>query len=1181
MKNNLNILCILSVSGFLSAQQTDTENYIYTKNCLDADCIKKTEAVQYFDGLGRPKQSIAIKASPEGKDVVSHIEYDRYGRVSKSYLPVPQTETRNGGIYENPLGNASDPGIYGNEKIYSEQIIENSPLERVKQSFGIGNAWNGKPVNFNYSTNSTADGVKKYPLTTAWTEGRSNSVPGIPIAFAPNTLMKTSITDEDGNTVTEFKNGKGQTLLVRKNDGSVNSDTYYVYDQYGRLAYVIPPLASVSSSLDQAVLDNLCYQYRYDGLGRLVEKKLPGKGWEYMVYDKADRLILTRDANLKKDGKWMITKYDQLGRVLYTGMISAGERPALQDLIKNLTITESRSTGGFTKNGMIIYYTNDYFTVDITSVLSINYYDSYPQGAPAVPGQIQAQDVLQETGVTVNTMSLPLASYVKNIEDDNWTLSYMYYDTKGRSIGAYSVNHLGGFTRAESQLDFAGMIKKTVTRHKRLDTDAEKVITENFTYDDQGRLLVHKHQVDNGPEEILAQNTYNKLSQLETKKVGGTNPGSPLQTINYQYNIRGWLTKINDPANLNGKLFGYEIKYQNPVYTSKAPGRFNGNITEVDWKNSSENVLKRYTYAYDGLNRLKDAFYAEPDVTNPHNGNYDEYLTYDLNGNIKTLKRKAFPIGGTTSTLVDDLEYQYTGNRLNQVIESAMNDTGYEGGNNIISYDLNGSMTDLKDKGIQSVVYNHLDLPNTFSITHTGPLGAINYSMDYLYRADGTKLRKTYSYIGSRGSAGSVRKTDYLDGFQYSYFESGVSCETCRPESAFEEKAYKGIGFPGTGTPTWTLDFVPTSEGFYSFTENRYIYQYRDHLGNVRISFAKNSTGTIDITDTNNYYPFGLNHIDGQISKGKFGSYQSYKYNGKELQETGMFDYGARFYMPDLGRWGVMDPLAETSRAWSPYRYAYNNPLRFIDPDGRKEKKSTVDTMLELGGSWTNTGSGFSNGVTTLDYDNPAYYSFSLGTDKIEGIMGYGSPSFQFDKNMEKFYKKKYPEFYDFVMETLPKIVNDDKFMSVLSKASGFSIEELTKMFKSDTNYGLIGYNEIEYSTADYPHGTDPQAPINLVRINVDTLNWFKTANRDTKTIEGITNIVQMTSIIGHEINHWGVSAGTNSPFRRLNLDGDPGTYFERKLMNTPQTVGPPGKPTESFNAYIRQNFKTLYKIFN
>lgn len=103
------------------------------------------------------------------------------------------------------------------------------------------------------------------------------------------------------------------------------------------------------------------------------------------------------------------------------------------------------------------------------------------------------------------------------------------------------------------------MVQQSITRHKRLDTDTDKVITENFTYDPQNRLLTHTHQVDNNPVEYLAQNTYNELSQLQTKKVGGTVLGNGLQTVNYQYNIRGWVTKINDPNNLAGDLFGIRL----------------------------------------------------------------------------------------------------------------------------------------------------------------------------------------------------------------------------------------------------------------------------------------------------------------------------------------------------------------------------------------------------------------------------------------------------------------------------------------------------------------------------------------------------------------------------------------------------------------------------------------------
>ncbi len=90
----------------------------------------------------------------------------------------------------------------------------------------------------------------------------------------------------------------------------------------------------------------------------------------------------------------------------------------------------------------------------------------------------------------------------------------------------------------------------------------------------------------------------------------------------------------------------------------------------------------------------------------------------------------------------------------------------------------------------------------------------------------------------------------------------------------------------------------------------------------------------VQVIEENNYYPFGLKH-EGYNGLTGNPSYQ-YKYNGKELQtETGMYDYGARFYMPDIGRWGVVDPLAEKYRRFSPYAYAVDNPILFTDPDGR------------------------------------------------------------------------------------------------------------------------------------------------------------------------------------------------------------------------------------------------------
>jgi len=132
---------------------------------------------------------------------------------------------------------------------------------------------------------------------------------------------------------------------------------------------------------------------------------------------------------------------------------------------------------------------------------------------------------------------------------------------------------------------------------------------------------------------------------------------------------------------------------------------------------------------------------------------------------------------------------------------------------------------------------------------------------------------------------------------------------------------------------TVDLQFFPMSEGFYDYKKDQYIYQYKDYLGNVRVNFAINSAGALEITDNNDYYPFGNHLKSGNAFFGQ-NSYKSYKYNGKELQETGMYDYGARMYMADIGRCGVVDPLSEKGHNFSPYNYAINNPINFIDPDG-------------------------------------------------------------------------------------------------------------------------------------------------------------------------------------------------------------------------------------------------------
>jgi RHS repeat-associated protein len=138
-----------------------------------------------------------------------------------------------------------------------------------------------------------------------------------------------------------------------------------------------------------------------------------------------------------------------------------------------------------------------------------------------------------------------------------------------------------------------------------------------------------------------------------------------------------------------------------------------------------------------------------------------------------------------------------------------------------------------------------------------------------------------------------------------------------------------------------SLNYISTPEGrlvntgTYSAPVWKWEYNLTDHLGNVRAVIAPAATaGYSTLLQLTHYYPGGM--AMSQIST-TAGSTNNYLYNGKELQtsfDLNWYDYGARFYDPALGRWHSVDPMAELGRRWSPYVYTFNNPIRFVDPDG-------------------------------------------------------------------------------------------------------------------------------------------------------------------------------------------------------------------------------------------------------
>ena len=144
-------------------------------------------------------------------------------------------------------------------------------------------------------------------------------------------------------------------------------------------------------------------------------------------------------------------------------------------------------------------------------------------------------------------------------------------------------------------------------------------------------------------------------------------------------------------------------------------------------------------------------------------------------------------------------------------------------------------------------------------------------------------------------------------------------------------------------------------------------YYNKDHLGNIRE--VVNMGGTVQ--QVTNYYPFGAPYADPNAVMG--ATVQPYKYifsierekrklacsserekkrqkvNGKELDRMhglDTYDYGARQYDPILARWDRVDPVAERKPWQSPYVYGRNNPVRYIDPDGRDEWDKVVGYII-------------------------------------------------------------------------------------------------------------------------------------------------------------------------------------------------------------------------------------------
>lgn len=904
------------LSGCIKGQVSSNQTYIRTQTYITADKQKSLERIVYYDGLGRPLESVNKGVTPDGKDLVTLQEYDQFGRESYSWLPAKSGG--NGAFIDIASAkNGARQLSGGDTRPYTMYVYEVSPLKRVIEEYGPGQAWQNKPI----KTLRTMNGLS----SDQYYSGAQSC-----IGFAPSSLERlqkrryadfakfyvVKTTDEDGNDIYEFKDKFGRVSLTRPMGGNTHHSTYYVYDDSNNLRYVLPPLAAdafegpVQYLSDTAsVMKQYAYIYRYDGFNRCIYKKLPGCEPIYYIYDKAGRLIFSQDGEQRSKGEWTFTLPDILGRTVLSGIC----KNTLDYKSKPLENTIVRATWGNATNAYM-GYTITGVSLSNPIVLSADYYDSYDFiGKNNVPTSLGYDTSTSGFGTRYTDgykglLTGKITAQLSATGVSGYLYSALYYDDRSRIIQGRSTNHLGGLETEYIAYNLAGDILKKKHIHTKGSASQEELYT--YEYDHAQRLIKTRHKLGNNAEVILSQNTYNDLGQLTTTQRHGR---SDLSTT-YTYNIRSWLKSVS-----TGDLFNQTLYYNESYGGSTA--RFNGNISAMSWKTSGDAGLHGYAFNYDNLSRLTAANYL---LNGSANTNYKTSYTYDKHGNIKNLTRYG-KTGSSTFGVMDNLNYTYTGNQLHNVSDSGT-DPLYNGAFNFVDsnkgsaqeykFDNNGNLHQDYNKKITKIQYNLLNLPVALQFTNGN-------RTDYLHDSGGAKHRVTYTTAIANISVpmGEIRN---LASNQVSATHTVDYCGNV---------IYEG----------GNLSKILTEQGYITLSGSTPTYHYylKDHQGNNRVVTSWNGSKWI-VEQVNHYYPFGGVYEENTANSG----IQNYKYNGKELDRMhglDWYDYGARNYDAAIGRFTTMDPLAEKYYGISPYTYCGNNPIKYIDPTGMFYTGFTVD----------------------------------------------------------------------------------------------------------------------------------------------------------------------------------------------------------------------------------------------
>ncbi len=762
----------------------------------------KLQSTTYLDGLGRPLQKVSRETATPATtggiwgDVVQFSAYDAYGRQPLQYLPYTTTNAPEIGKYKSaPVTEQAQYylNVYNETKAYSEVTqYFNDPLNRPQIVKSPGTSWSaGTGNSVSYDLNDATDNVQMF--TIGYNTGDAPVNAG---TYAVNTLFKTSHTDENGHNVIEYTNKSGQLILTKTQINDTPADAYTgwicvysIYDDFGLLRYRLQPEAvkylyanswSFAATAGQQVLNELCFRYEYDDKGRNILKKAPGALPLNMIYDSRDRVVFMQDGNqsVKSPPEWTANLYDELDRPTITTLYETNNTIAnLQSAVDNSTIlttltianpaapvvslvVDNRQTNvpvysaqtsiefvdGFASAdndafvAQIDATTSQTLTVNsvaykdpitsadlnnaaISTIIKYQFYDDYTYpGAKSFDTKFDNTTAYSTSDPNVipiapsqRTTSFPTGSMVRVLGTSTFLTSTEFYDEKGRHIQTIEDNIKSGKDVTTLQYHWDGRLLSSHSKHTTANSGYANfgIVTKNV-FDKIGRInSVQKNYGSNGFKTIASYD-FDDVGRLKTKHLdpGYTGSGkSEMEALAYSYNIHNNITGINKDYALKtaatynkwNNFFGLYLGYDNKdlVFINK---QLDGHVTGLLWNTQGDDAQRKYDYTYDDAGRLVNAVYKEMQTPNTtwDNSKMDfsvsgsgGLITYDLNGNLLSMLQKGVLPGSTSPATVDNLAYTY-GSYTNSVYGAYSNKLTKVTDNGTLG-SANGSFGDFKD----------------------------------------------------------------------------------------------------------------------------------------------------------------------------------------------------------------------------------------------------------------------------------------------------------------------------------------------------------------------------------------------------------------------------------------------------------------------------------------------------